>query len=113
LRFQILDYCNQVFICGSSLTYGEEYILAALSDRPFRSETEGGAPLSSQEITRGTAVEPAKSGGSTQSSLAVVKFSYVLFTLEFAGRFVKYLTILKIITVNTPRIHGARKKEWG
>jgi hypothetical protein len=57
--------------------YGEEYILAAAYDRPFRSEAGGGAPLSSQEITRGLTVEP-ESGGSAQSPLATAKFSYTI-----------------------------------
>jgi hypothetical protein len=58
--------------------YGEEYILAAAYDRPFRSEAGGGAPLSSREITRGLTVEPEESGGSAQSPVATAKFSYTM-----------------------------------
>jgi hypothetical protein len=58
--------------------YGEEYILTAAYDRPFRSEPGNGARISSGEITRGLTVEPAESGGSAQSPLATAKFSYTI-----------------------------------
>jgi hypothetical protein len=57
--------------------YGEEYILAAAYDRPFRSEPGSGARISSREIARGLEVEPAE-GGSVQSPLATAKFSYTI-----------------------------------
>ena len=58
--------------------YGEEYILAAAYDRPFRSEPGSGARISNQDIARGLEVEPAESGGSVQSPLATAKFSYTI-----------------------------------
>jgi hypothetical protein len=58
--------------------YGEEYILAAAYDRPFRSESPGNTRISSREITRGLTVEPAEGGGSAQSPLVTAKFSYTI-----------------------------------
>jgi curli biogenesis system outer membrane secretion channel CsgG len=58
--------------------YGEEYILTAAYDRPFRSEPGSGARISNQEIARGLTVEPMEGGGSAQSPLATAKFSYTI-----------------------------------
>jgi hypothetical protein len=57
--------------------YGEEYILVAAYDKPFRSEAEGPTPLSSQAITRGLTVEIVESGA-IQSPIATAKFSYTI-----------------------------------
>jgi hypothetical protein len=64
--------------------YGEEYILVAAYDRPFRLEAGSGAQISNSVITRGLTVEAesaAATGSGQQSQLnpvATARFSYTV-----------------------------------
>jgi hypothetical protein len=57
--------------------FGEEYILAAIYDRPFVAGTGGGRPISGAVISRGLFVEERSAGGQ-MSPAATAKFSYTI-----------------------------------
>jgi hypothetical protein len=64
---------NTLYRMGSP--FGEEYILVAAYDRPFKVEAGSGAQLSEAVITRGLTVE---TGGIQSSPAATAKFSYTI-----------------------------------
>jgi hypothetical protein len=57
--------------------FGEEYILVAAYDRPFRPAQSGGERLSGEAITRGLVVEE-EGAGVRMSPVATARFSYTI-----------------------------------
>jgi hypothetical protein len=63
--------------------YGEEYILVAAYDRPFRTGVGWRGLVSDSAFSRGLVVEPEGTQGAEMSPLAAAKFSYTILRGEF------------------------------
>jgi hypothetical protein len=57
--------------------YGEEYILVAAYDRPFRPAQSGAEQISGEAVSRGLVVE-GQGDGVHMSPIATAKFSYTI-----------------------------------